>query len=306
MSKTLKASLVLGLAGCIYGVFMTVLAVANANGYMRVDLMACQYLFAAIVFTMAVLVKYRHMRLRGKQRLRLMLIGAFGFGTNFCLYETVAATNSSFAVTMLFQYVWMGIVLDCLVTRKLPSRYIVLAVVFVFVGTPLAAGVFDAESAINLPGVLWGMAAALSYTGMLWTSARLETEVPPIVRTFYFSITQTGLAIIAAPQAFIASVVDPGVWMYAIPLGLTTAVIPTFLIMRNSPKVPVGITTIMTGMELPSTIVLAAIFLHQAHTPLVIVGVVLICIGIVIANKDGIDEVRRKKALDTAADQKRS
>lgn len=293
MSKTLKASLVLGLAGTIYGLFLTILKIANNNGFMREDLMVGQYLFALIIFTIAVVIK-RPEKLKGKQRLRLMLIGAFGFGTNFCLYEAVAATNTSFAVTMLFQYVWLGIVFDSLVTRKLPTKPIFAALFLVVVGTPLAAGFFDSNNAINLPGVLWGFGAAISYVGMLWTSARLETQVTSIVRTFYFALTQTLLATIAAPQFFVNSFFNPEAWMFAIPLGLTTAVIPTFLIMRNAPKVPVGITTIMTGMELPSTIVLGIIVLGESHSIVSITGVILICLGIVVANWDGIAEVRAR------------
>lgn len=293
MSKTLKASLVLGLAGTIYGLFLTILKIANNNGYMREDLMVGQYLFALVVFAIAVLIK-RPERLKGKQRIKLMLIGAFGFGTNFCLYGAVAATNTSFAVTMLFQYVWLGILFDSLITRKLPTKPIAAAVVLVVLGTPLAAGVFDSENVINLPGLLWGSGAAIFYVGMLWTSARLETQVTSVVRTFYFSLTQTLLATLAAPQFFVTSFFDPGAWLFAIPLGLTTAVIPTFLIMRNAPKVPVGITTIMTGMELPSTIVLGIIVLGEAHSAISITGVLLICAGIITANWDGIAEARSK------------
>lgn len=294
MPKTLKASLLIGLAGALYGVMLTIIQVASNNGYHRVDLLACQFVFSALVFLVAIMVKHRSVRLKGRQRLRLMLIGLFGFGTNLCMYETVALTSSSFAVTMLFQYIWMGIVFDALVTRKAPPLYMIAAVALVVVGTPLASGILDTEHSINPAGVMWGLGAAVSYTGMLWTSARLETGVVPVVRTFYFSLTQASLAILIAPQTFIASFVDPGVWAYAIPLALTTAIIPTFLVIQNAPKVPVGITTIMTGMELPSTIVLSAIVLHQTHSVLVVVGVVLICVGIVVANKDGIDELRRR------------
>ncbi|MDR1088978.1 MAG: DMT family transporter [Coriobacteriales bacterium] len=295
MPKTLKASLLIGFAGALYGVMLTVMQIANNHGYLRVDLMACQFLFSAAVFFVAILVKYRSVRLKGTQRLKLLLIGLFGFGTNFCMYETVALSSSSFAVTMLFQYIWMGIVFDALVTKKVPPWYMILAVVLVFVGTPLAAGLFDAEHSINPLSLLTGLGASTSYTGMLWTSARLETKVSPVIRTFYFSAAQASVAILIAPQTFIVSVIDPGVWLYAIPLGLTTAVVPTFLVMRNAPKVPVGITTIMTGMELPSTIVLSALVLQQAHSAVVVVGVVLICLGIVVANKDGIDELRRPR-----------
>lgn len=294
MPRTLKASLMLGLAGCVYGIYLVLVNVASNNGYGRENLIVGQYLFATVIFGIWILAQYRSLHLKMVQRLKLMIIGAFGFGVNFCLFETVAATNSSFAVTMLFQCVWMGILFDCLVTRRLPPRYTITAGILVLIGMPLAAGFFDNDANVSTVGLLWGFGAALSYVGMIWTSARLETEVPPPVRTFYFALTQTILASLTAPSFFVTSFFDPGAWAYAIPLGLCTGVIPTLIIMKNAPLVPVGIATIMIAMELPSTLVLGMIFLQQSHSVENLFGALLICVGIVVANKKGIGELRRK------------
>lgn len=296
-TQALRASIALGIAGCIYGAFLVITKVANNNGYMREDLMPGQYLFALAVFSILVLAKYRHVRLKGKQRFRLVIIGALGFGVNFCLYETVAVTSGSFAVTMLFQCIWMGIALDSLITRILPTKFMIIAGVLVILGMPLATGLLDEGSAVNVPGLLWGFGSAVCYAGMLWTSGHFETQVTPVIRTFYFALTQAVLSSLAAPSFFTGSVFDPVAWSYAIPLGLCTGVVPVLIIMRNSPKVPTGITTIMVGMEMPSTVILEMIFLRQEQTVLSIAGVVLICVGIVAANKDGITEFRKQRAL---------
>ncbi len=297
MSTTFKSTLMLAFAGCVYGAFLFLTKVANGFGYMRVDLFPAQYIFAALVFAIIVLVKYRHVRLKLKQQLKLALIGAFGFMTNFCLYETVAVTSSSFAVTMLFQCIWMGIVFDCLVTRKLPTKVTVIAGIVTIAGLPFATGLFDSGSSVNVPGLLWGLGSGASYAGMLWTSSHFETKVPSAVRTFYFGATQAVLASVTAPQFFTGAIFDPGVWAFAIPLGLCTGVIPVLIIMKFSPKVPLGIATIMLGMELPSTIALETIFLHQEQSPGNVFGALLICAGIVVANSHGITELRKRRRL---------
>ncbi len=291
MSKALKASILLGIAGCSYGMFLTIMQIANNFGYMRQDLMVGQYLFATVVLGVIVLVKHRQV-LRLKQVLKLFLVGFFGFACSFCMYETVALANTSFAVTMLFQYVWLGILFDCLVTRKMPTRLIIIATILVVAGTPCAAGFFSSDHAFNLPGFLWGIGAAVTYVGMLWCSARLETQLPSITRTFYFSVAETILAFCITPTFFISAFNDPFVWVFAIPIGIFSVVIPCLLIMMSAPHVPMGITTIMTGMELPSTIIFGAIILGASHSVIEIFGVVLICIGIVVANWDGIVELR--------------
>ena len=293
MSRALRASLLLGVAGCSYGMFLTIMQIANDFGYMRQDLMVGQYLFATVVVGVIVLIKHRN-ALRIKQVLKLFLVGVFGFTCSFCMYETVAATNTSFAVTMLFQYVWLGILFDCIITRKMPSKLIVIATVLVVAGTPCAAGFFNSESVFNLAGFLWGLGAAVTYVGMLWCSARLETQLPSITRTFYFSVAETILALCITPTFFIAAFNDPFVWVFAIPIGIFSVVIPCLLIMMSAPHVPMGITTIMTGMELPSTILFAAIILGTSHSAIEIFGVLLICVGIIVANWDSVLEFRNR------------
>ena len=260
---------------------------------MREDLMAGQYLFATLVLGVIVFARYRQ-ALKVKQVLKLFLVGVFGFACSFCMYETVAITSTAFAVTMLFQYVWLGILFDCIVSRKLPTRPIVIAMLLVVAGTPFATGIFESSSSVSVPGLLWGLGAAATYVGMLWTSARLETKLPSVTRTFNFSIAQTILAVIVSQKFFFTVVEDPNVLMYVIPISLVSVVIPCLLIMKGAPQVPMGITTIMTGLELPAVILLGSLFLGEMHSFSVICGVVLICAGIVAANWTAIVELRER------------
>ena len=299
--QTLKASLMLGLAGCVYGGYLTTLKIAANAGYTRDNLIVGQYLFALAVFGILVLFRYRGELVWGKHMLKILFIGVFGFGTNLCLYESVAAVNSSFSVTMLFQSIWIGIVFESLISRKLPPISRMIAAALVVLGMPLAAGFFAGGSSINPAGILWGFGAALSYVGMMWTSSHFGIKVHPVVRTFYFALAQVALASITSPQFYTSSILDPLAWQYAIPLGLFTGVIPMLLIMKYSPMVPIGVSTIMVGMELPSTIVLEIMILHQAHGLLNSIGVLMICLGIVVANQEGISEFLKQQKQEKSS-----
>jgi drug/metabolite transporter (DMT)-like permease len=254
-----------------------------------------QYLFVALVFGIIVLLRYRSTRLSGKQLLRLIICGTFGFGVTFCLFETVQASNSSFAVTMLYQSVWMSLAFDCLLSRKLPTSFMLVAGLMVIVGMPMATGLLSSGGGFNLAGILWGLGAAVCYVGMIWTSARFAAGIPPIVRTFVFGLTQLVLASFTSPQYYTGAIFDPGSWLYAIPLGISTGLIPVLIIMQYSPQVPSSISTIMLGMEIPSTVVLEMLVLHRAPDAVIIAGSLLICIGIVVANKNGFAELRKAK-----------
>lgn len=293
MGGTLKASIMLGIAGCSYGMYLIVIKLGNNAGYMREDLMAGQYLLGTIVLGVIMLARYRY-KLNLKQIGKLMVVGFFAFATGVCMYENIALTSTSFAVTMLFQYVWIGILFDCVLTRKLPSKQILLATLLVIVGTPLAAGFVSSSVEVGLDAILWGLAAAVFYAAMLWCSARFETHVPSVTRTFWSAVGQTIFATIASSKFYVTAVVDPGVFIYVVPLAAVAVVIPCLLIMKNSPKVPLGITNIMTGFELPAVVILGTLILGETHDALTIFGVLLICAGIVVSNWDSIRELRGK------------
>lgn len=281
----------LGLAGFSYGLYTITIKLANIGGFLREDLMAGQYLLGAIVLGILALAKCRY-KLNIKQIGKLMIVGVFAAACGACMYENVRATSTSFAVTMLFQYVWIGILLDCLITRKLPSKQVAGATILVMLGTPLAAGLVSSGTTVNLEGLFWGFGSAISYAGMLLCSSRFETQAPTIIRTFWVAIGQTLFATITGPKFYITAIVDPGVFVYVIPLTLVAVLIPCLLIMRYSPMVPIGITNIMTGFELPTVVVLGALLFREPHDVFTIAGVAIICVGIVVANWDSIIELR--------------
>jgi len=292
--NTVRASILLGIAGCSYGLNLVVMRMANMAGYFREDLMVAQYLFAALLLGIVVLVRFR-VRVRPAQFGRLCIVGFFGFACSFCIYESIRLTSTAVGVTMLFQYVWMGILFDALITRKMPQASILIAMLLVVAGTPLAAGLLDGSREVNAPGLFWGFLSGAAYAGMLWTSARLETGFPPVFRTFSFAIAELVLSIIVFPEFFAGAAFDPGAWSYAIPIALVAVVIPCLLVMKAAPQVPVGITTIMTGMELPATLVFGTLLVSETHSPLAILGAVLICAGIVVANWEGVSELLRRR-----------
>lgn len=291
--NTLRASLMLGIAGCSYGLNLVVMRMANMAGYFREDLMVAQYLFASLLLGAVVLARFR-VKVRPAQFARLCVVGFFGFACSFCVYESIRLTSTAVGVTMLFQYVWIGILFDAMITRKVPSAGIIAAMLLVVAGTPLAAGLLDGSREVNAPGLIWGFLSGAAYAGMLWTSARLETGFPSVFRTFSFAVAELIFSSIAFPAFFTTSMLDPGTWSFAIPIALVAVVIPCLLIMKAAPQVPVGITTIMTGLELPAVLVFGWMLVGETHSPLAIAGAVLICAGIVVANWEGIVELRRR------------
>ena len=58
---------------------------------------------------------------------------------------------ASLAVVMLFQFTWIGLFMDCIIKKRLPSRIELISLAFLFAGTILAAGIID----VDLSQIAW-------------------------------------------------------------------------------------------------------------------------------------------------------
>ena len=98
-----------------------------------------------------------------------------------------------FAVVMLFQFTWIGMLFDCIVNRRLPKRIEVISLIFLFGGTIFAAGVIGADIS-NIPwqGWAWGMASAVSFSSFVMINQRqvkgMDTETRLLFTSFFAAI----------------------------------------------------------------------------------------------------------------------
>ena len=112
--NTLRYSGIVFLAGASYGAQATTVKITYAAGFTWTQVAASQALFAALLFAVALLVQ----RARGKRLVPLSLkqtIALLALGLNTCigtvLYNyALTLLPVSVAITLLFQFTWMGIV----------------------------------------------------------------------------------------------------------------------------------------------------------------------------------------------------
>ena len=122
--NTLRYSGIVFLAGASYGAQATTVKITYAAGFTWTQVVASQALFAALLFAVALLVQ----RARGKRLVPLSLkqtIALLALGLNTCigtvLYNyALTLLPVSVAITLLFQFTWMGIVVQLVVMRRRP------------------------------------------------------------------------------------------------------------------------------------------------------------------------------------------
>ena len=262
------------------------LAVAGSMGFSVTEIMGMQYLVGVIVLGILFLILPRP-KIKLKQVVQLLGVGATAAGTSFGYYNALTMLSSAAALTLLFQFVWMGVLLQIILERKLPDKYMVLAMVLVLVGTVFAAGMLEWDSSsLNPLGVFFGLLSAVFYTAFLHFSSRVATELPTTNRTFFSSIGSLLVTTIIFPGYLLDGAIFREFSWIGIPQALVGILLPVLLIQKGAPKLPRGVTTIMASSELPSGIVMGALFIGDKVSLPEIAGIVLILAGIVVSQAD--------------------
>ncbi len=279
------------LGGCSFGPSSSVIKLAYEAGFTANDVVMSQYFFGWIM--MAVLAgglfissAVRKKTVAPKQPRMKNIIGIAAVGISIALVSTcymfsLQTVPAHIAVILLFQYTWIGIIIDAVYSRKLPSISIITSLLILIAGTLLAAGVGAGAEHLDPVGILFGLGSALFYAVYIFLLGKVDVEIHPITRSFFIlSVALFFLIGMFSPAYFTSGVLGEGIWKYGILIGILGCAVPSFFFAIGTPKIPAGAATILSSSELPAGIICSVIILSEAVTPLQWTGVVLLFFGI--------------------------
>lgn len=282
MNRTPFNALLVFLAGASYGFIVPAVKSSTDIGVYPADFLPLQYLVALVAclgFALARRVRFAS----AADCVKMALLGVFTGLTSICYYSSVSLLPSAAALTLLFQYVWVGVLIECVVERHLPTRSTVVAVIIVLVGTVFAAGVFEGSLATLDPvGVALGAGSAVFYALFLYLSGRIGADQPAALRAAMLPLGGLAVTSLANPACYATALFDVNVWPYAIGMSVLGVMLPTTLINYASPKLSTGMVSVMASSELPVGIFAAWALVGDAPTPLVLFGACLVLAGIVV------------------------
>lgn len=281
MKKTSVYALLVFLAGASYGFIVPAVKSAIAVDVHPADFLPLQYvvaLAACLVFALVRKVRFAS----PKECAKMALLGVFTGLTSICYYTSVSLLPSAAALTLLFQYVWVSVLIECVVERRLPTRSTMVAVVIVLVGTLFAAGVFEGElGKLDPLGVALGAGSAVFYALFLYLSGRIGTGQPAALRAAMLPIGGLIVTSLANPACYATALFDANVWPYAVGMSILGVILPTTLINYASPYLSTGMVSVMASSELPVGIIAAWALVSDTPTPLTLFGALLVLAGIV-------------------------
>lgn len=272
------------LSGCSYGILSTIVKFAYAAGLTPAEVCGGQTLLGMIFLWL--MAARRGIHVSGRKALTLV-IGGMSIGcTTMFYYTSLETVPASFAVILMFQFVWMSAVLESLAERRLPGWQKILAIVILLPGSMLAAGVVGSdEPFVWSSGVFWGLASAVSYALVLFISGTVACDVQPELKSALMATGALLIIFLVMPPAFLLSA--PAVCQtapYAILLGIFGIVLPQLLFSIGIPHTGAALGSILSSSELPVSILMAFFVLGEPVTVLQWLGSVLILAGVVIGN----------------------
>ena len=283
------------IAGSFYGIVVPLVRTAQNEGFSTGDIMVTQYLVSTGTLALMCLF-FSRKKVPLKDAIKLMGVGLVAAAISYCYYQSLLRLSPATSLTLLFQFVWMGMVVEAVRTRKMPGPTQFITVLMVVVGAVFATGMLDEgflDKGLDPLGVIFGLLSAVGYTAFLVLAGRVATHLPALNRSMFNAIGSLIVSLIINPMYFANPLLghDP---LLSLALGILGICFPVFLISLSSPKLPAGLATVMASSELPSGVICAAIFMGEPVSLTMGIGVVILLLGIVFSEKDSLLALRRK------------
>lgn len=288
-NNVLKGVFLVALGATTYGMLATFVKMAYSEGYTTAEVTTSQFIYGItgiLLINLFQRIKNKNQAVKAtpKNIFSLMLAGTSLGMTSLFYYLAVKYIPVSIGIVLLMQTVWMGVLLEMILEKKLPSKQKVIAVFIVLFGTVLATNLINSDIKLDWRGLAWGIMAAASFTTTMFTANRVATEISSAQRSLYMLL---GGSIIVFSFAFVTQVTPFNLEIFlkwGIVLSLFGTIIPPMLMNIGFPLTGIGLGSIVSALELPVSVMMAYILLNEKVIFSQWVGIVLIILAIIIMN----------------------
>ncbi|WP_139488275.1 EamA family transporter [Brevibacillus dissolubilis] len=288
------------LGACSYGVLSTFVKFAYEDGYIVNEVSGSQMFLGAVMAWILVLLLARQ-KASFKQWLLLAAVGTNMGLTGIFYYAALQSIPASIGIVLLFQFTWIGVLLDAVHKRQWPSRDKLLALVLLFAGTFLAGGLLDGGGGdtweFTFTGIGLGLLSAVTYALFILFSEKVAVEVHPLLRGAIMTTGSMLITFIVFPPTFLTNgtLFDGTLFQWGFLLAFFGAIIPTLFFTIGVPRIGGDLATILGAAELPTAVLLSSFVLHEHVSLLQWIGVIVILVGIVIPQLNQQRKNRQKR-----------
>lgn len=231
-----------------------------------------------------------------------LALGALFTGNAGTYYAGLETVPAALAGVLVYTYPVIVAVLSLRFATRLPGRRPWVALGLALIGTVLALGGIDVQSAPPISGLLLVWASALIYSVWIIFSARLsgerrdrlgsdapEAATPAGDAAVTTALMMTATATVyAVGGLFVGRPLDPSrIPVDAWPLIAGVAFVASFLAIQTfyagARRIGAAKGALVSTVEPPIIVVLSFVFLGQTLAPIQLAGAALILVGVIVA-----------------------
>jgi len=288
-NSKVKGSVFIFLGASCYGMLGIYVKMAYHAGYTTSEVTLAQFLLGFAMLLVLNLYtrkqkEKKNIRVPIKSKLHLMIAGTSLGLTSIFYYLAVSYIPVSVCIVLLMQMVWLGVLLEMVITRKLPEKRKAFAALIVIIGSILATKLFQQSISLNWKGIILGIMAAICYTATMYSTKNIKAEYSPFHRSLYMILG--GLIIIL--MVFHSSInlnFNYSIFIsWGIIISLFGTVLPPLLFTAGMPLTGIGLGGILASVEIPVAVLASALILNEDVTSSQWLGVILILFAVGLMN----------------------
>jgi drug/metabolite transporter (DMT)-like permease len=227
---------------------------------------------------------------------QIMITGCFVGLTTIFYYASMQYLPASLSIILMFQFVWIGIILEWIFSKIKPTPITILSIILIIVGVYFASNISNGSiQGLPVKGFVFGILSAFTYAGFIFFSGKVAVDVDPWVRTSLM-VTGSTILVLVLFMRDIPSIMPLEVNLVTTAVGVSLfgSVLPPLFFAVGAPLVSGGVANILTSIELPIAILSASLILSETVTPLQWVGTAIILASIFL-NELGSTLLERRK-----------
>lgn len=262
-------------------------------GQINIVQMAISFL---VLWSLTLIKRASFKELNKKKVLQIMMTGCFIGLTSIFYYGSMQYLPASLAIILMFQFVWIGIILEWLFSKMKPAPVTVFSILLILIGVFFASNFVNGDiQGLPLKGLIFGILSAFTYAGFIYCSGKVAVEVDPWTRSSLMATGSTILVLLLFMRDLPAVLpLEKDLFAAAAGVSLFGAVLPPLFFAAGAPLVSGGMANILTSIELPVAILSASLILSEAVSPLQWFGIAIILAAIAL-NELGASLFRTRK-----------
>ena len=288
-NNILKGVLLVALGATSYGMLATFVKLAYKDGFTTAEITSSQFIYGILGLLLINLFQKKFKKEQtktatSKNIFQLMIAGTSLGMTSVFYYLCVRYIDVSIAIVLLMQTVWMGVLLEWFLDKKLPSKQKIISVIIVLLGTFLATKLYEFNLKLDWKGVFWGILAAASFTTTMFTANKVAIEISSAQRSLYMLLGGSVIVFIFSAFTQVGALNIDIFKNYGLFLAFFGTIIPPILLNAGFPKTGLGLGSIVASLELPVSVLMAFLILNEKVVFWQWCGILLIIFAVIIMN----------------------